>query len=83
MLSPCLTHSRVFSQHPPGFIIPTFIPLSRAHRGCPRSRGTRRLVRVAEQRGTMSSRGLDWEGKCGALAEGNQGEKKDAGGEGT
>lgn len=82
VLSPWLTHSCVFSQHPRGFIIPAFIPLSPAHRGCPRSRGTRRLVRVAEQRGSMSSSGLNWERKCGASGEGNQG-KSDAGGEGT
>ncbi|KAM3587614.1 uncharacterized protein V6R79_010328 [Siganus canaliculatus] len=62
--------------HPRGFIIPAFIPLSRAHRGCPRSRGTRRLVRVAEQRGSMSSSGLDRERKCGASGEENSREEK-------
>lgn len=76
VLSPRSTHSCVFSRHPRGFITPAFIPLSRAHRSCPRSRGTRRLVRVAEQRGSMSKSGLDRWSKCGASGEGNQGKEE-------
>lgn len=80
VLSPCLTHSCVFSLHPRGFIIPAFIPLSRNTPGLSFGAGERDDLSGSQNKEeSMSRSGLDRERKCGASA-GWGGEN--AGGEG-
>lgn len=83
VLSPCLTHSCVFSRHPRGFIIPAFIPLSRNTPGLSFGAGERDDLSGSQNKEeSMSRSGLDRERKCGASGWWGGGEG-DAGGEGT
>lgn len=66
-----------------GFIIPDIGSIIPEHTGGRprRAGGTRRLVRVAEQRGSMSRSGLDRERKSGGFRRGWSGEAEGVGGE--
>lgn len=67
VLSPCLTHSCVFSRHPRGFIIPAFIPLSQNTPGLSFGAGERDDLSGSQNKEeSMSRSGLDRERKCGA-----------------